>query len=79
MFNRINNFIKDNEFIINLFEDKIYIKNYQRLVTLENNYISLYTNKKKIIIKGKNMNLNKILDKELLIIGEFVSIEVIDE
>ena len=79
MFNRINNFIKDNEFIINLFEDKIYIKNYQRLVTLENNYISLYTNKKKIIIKGKNINLNKILDKELLIIGEFVSIEVIDE
>lgn len=79
MFNRINNFIKDNEFIINIFEDKIYIKNYQRLVTLENNYISLYTNKKKIIIKGKNMNLNKILDKELLIIGEFVSIEVIDE
>lgn len=79
MFNRINNFIKDNEFIINLFEDKIYIKNYQRLVTIENNYISLYTNKKKIIIKGKNMNLNKILDKELLIIGEFVSIEVIDE
>lgn len=79
MFNKINNFIKDNEFIINIFEDKIYIKNYQRLVTLENNYISLYTNKKKIIIKGKNMNLNKILDKELLIIGEFVSIEVIDE
>lgn len=79
MFNRINNFIKDNEFIINIFEDKIYIKNYQRLVTLENNYISLYTNKKKIIIKGKNMNLNKILDKELLIIGEFVSIEVINE
>ena len=79
MFNRINNIIKDNEFIINIFEDKIYIKNYQRLVTLENNYISLYTNKKKIIIKGKNMNLNKILDKELLIIGEFVSIEVIDE
>ena len=79
MFNKINNFIKDNEFIINLFEDKIYIKNYQRLVTLENNYISLYTNKKKIIIKGKNMNLNKILDKELLIIGEFISIEVINE
>ena len=79
MFNRINYFIKDNEFIINIFEDKIYIKNYQRLVTLENNYISLYTNKKKIIIKGKNMNLNKILDKELLIIGEFVSIEVINK
>ena len=79
MFNRINNFIKDNEFIINLIEDKIYIKNYQRLVTIEKNNISLNTNKKKIIIKGKNMILNKILDKELLIIGEFVSIEVIDE
>lgn len=79
MFDRINNFIKDNEFMINIYEDKIYIKNYIRIISIENNYISLYSAKKKIIIKGKNLTLKKILDYELLIIGDFNNIEVINE
>lgn len=79
MFDRINNFIKDNEFMINIYEDKIYIKNYTRIISIENNYISLYSAKKKIIIKGKNLTLKKILDYELLIIGDFNNIEVINE
>lgn len=79
MFNRINNFIKDNELEINIYSNKIHIKNYLRLISLEKNYISLSAPKKKLIIKGTNLNLNKILDQELLIIGEFNSIEVINE
>ena len=79
MFDRINNFIKDNEFMINIFEDNIYIKNYTRIISIENNYISLYSTKKKIIIKGKNLTLKKILDYELLIVGDFNNIEVINE
>ena len=46
---------------------------------LEENYISLTAPKKKIIIKGNELSLNKILEQELLIIGKFKSIEVIDE
>lgn len=79
MFDRINNFIKDNEFMINIYEDNIYIKNYTRIISIENNYISLYSAKKKIIIKGKNLTLKKILDYELLIVGDFNNIEVINE
>lgn len=79
MFDRINNFIKDNEFMINIYEDNIYIKNYTRIISIEKNYISLYSAKKKIIIKGKNLTLKKILDYELLIIGDFNNIEVINE
>lgn len=79
MFNRINNFIKDNELEINIYNNKIHIKNYLRLISLEKNFISLSAPKKKLIIKGTNLNLNKILDQELLIIGEFNSIEVINE
>lgn len=79
MFDRINNFIKDNEFMINIYEDKIYIKNYIRIISIENNYISIYSSKKKIIIKGKNLTLKKILDYELLIVGDFNNIEVINE
>ena len=79
MFNRINNFIKDNELEINIYNDYIHIKNYLRLISLENNYISLTSPHKKLLIKGTNLSLKKILDQELLITGEFNSIEVINE
>lgn len=79
MFNRINDFIKDNEFIITIYNNQIHIKNYIRLISIENNYVSLSAYKKKIIIKGNNLSLKKILDQELLIVGEFNNIEVINE
>lgn len=79
MFNRISNFIKDNDFEANLYSNKIHIKNYTRIISLEKNYISLLVNNKKLILKGINLKLNKILDNELLIIGEITSIEVKNE
>lgn len=79
MFNRINNFIKDNELEINIYNKYIHIKNYLRLIYLEDNYISLTAHNKKLLIKGTNLSLKKILDQELLITGEFNSIEVINE
>lgn len=79
MFDRINNFIRDNELEINIINNQIHIKNYLRLISIENNYISLSAHKKKILIKGNNLSLKKILDQELLVIGEFNNIEVINE
>ena len=79
MFNRINKFLKDNELEINIYTNKIHIKNYLRLISLENNYISISIPNKKLLIKGTNLSLIKILDLELLITGEFNSIEVINE
>ena len=79
MFNRISNFIRVNELEINIYNNQIHIKNYLRLISLENNYISLTAHNKKILIKGTNLSLKKILDQELLITGNFNSIEVINE
>ena len=79
MFNRISNFIRDNELEINIYNNQIHIKNYLRLISLENNYISLTAHNKKLLIKGTNLSLKKILDQELLITGNFNSIEVINK
>lgn len=79
MFNRISNFIKDDDFEATIFSNKIHIKNYTRIISLEKNYISLYASNKKLIMKGNNLKLNKILDDEILIIGEITSIEVKNE
>ena len=79
MFNRINNFIKDNEFEATIYNNKIHIKNYTRIISLEKNYISLYASNKKLIMKGNNLKLNKILNDEILIQGEITAIEVKNE
>jgi len=79
MLKKINNYINDNNFKLSLYKNKLNIVNYKKLLSLEENYISILLEKKKLIIKGSNLFLIKILDNELLIKGNIKSIEVIDE
>lgn len=75
----LDNYLNDNKFKIVLEESKLYIANYKRLISLEDEYISILINNKKISINGKNLSLVKILEKDLLIKGTINKIEVIDE
>lgn len=79
MLKEINNYINEKEFRINIYKNKINIINYTKIISLEDTFISVLTNNKKIIVKGKNLILLKILENELLIKGELKSLEVIDE
>lgn len=79
MFNSISNYINDKEFRFTVYENKIHIINFKRIITLEDNYISLLSQNKKINIKGINLILNKLLDNELLIKGEISNIEVLND
>ncbi len=76
MLNRIKEYINDNEFRFTVFYDRIYVENYKEILSLEDERISFLTNKGRLIIKGKNLTLNKMLDNEALIIGKAVDIEV---
>ena len=69
MLDKICNYINDNEFRFTIYEDKIHIINYKRIISLEDNYISLKTNNKKILIKGDNLILKRLLNNEMLIKG----------
>lgn len=79
MLEHLDNYLNDNKFKIVLEESKLYIANYKRLISLEDEYISILINNKKISINGKNLSLVKILEKDLLIKGTINKIEVIDE
>ncbi len=79
MFNYISNYINDKEFRFTVYEDKIHIINFNRIITLEDNLISLLSNNKKINIKGLNLVLLKLVDNELLIKGNITSIEVLND
>lgn len=71
-------FLKDNEYQIIINKCGLYIKNYQRLISLEDTNISLITSKKKIVVSGEGLSLRKILDNELFIQGLIKRIEVFD-
>lgn len=79
MFNYISNYINDKEFKFTIYEDKIHIINLNKIITLEDNYISLLSINKKINIKGNNLVLSKLVDNELLIKGNISSIEVLND
>lgn len=79
MKNKLSNYINDKEFKLTIYDNKIHIINFKRIITLEDNYISFLTNDKKINIIGTNLSLKKLVAKELLINGNISKIEVINE
>lgn len=76
MFNSINNYINDNKFRLTIYDNKIHIINFKRIISIEDNYVSFQTNNKKINIKGNKLLLKKILENEMLLTGEIENIEV---
>ena len=76
MFNKIKEYINDNEFRVTIFKDRIYIVNQLQILGLEEERISLLIPDGRLIIKGLNLHLNKLLDNELLISGKVLLVEV---
>ena len=76
MFNRIKEYINDDEFRLTVLENKIYIINYLKIISLDDDRISFLTKKGRVIIKGSKLSLNKMLDDEVLIGGVVSNIEV---
>jgi hypothetical protein len=76
MLNRLKEYINDNEFRLTVFSDRVHVMNFLNIVSLEEERISFLTSKGRVIIKGKNLCLNKLLDDEVLISGTIMNIEV---
>ena len=77
MFRRVYEYVKDEEFRFTIYSDRIHIINYEKINTLNSDYILIEGIDRKISIKGKNLILNKLVEKEVLIIGEVNNIEVL--
>ena len=76
MFNRIKEYINDDEFRLTVLENRIYIINYLKIISLDDDRISFLTKKGRVIIKGSKLSLNKMLDDEDFIGGVVSNIEV---
>ena len=76
MLNNLRSFINDNEWRINIYDGKINIVNYDDVISLEDNRISIKYKKGMIIIKGDNLSVKKLLDNEILITGNIKNLEL---
>lgn len=70
----INNFL-DNGFKMIVYDDKIDIINYNKIVNINNLNIKILSNKL-IDISGSNLKIIKLLDNELLVKGNINNIEI---
>lgn len=75
MFEKIREYIKDEEFRLVLFKDRVYITNYLEIITLNDKRISINNGNNLIVIKGEELILNKLLEREVLITGKILTIE----
>ena len=76
MFDGITSYIKDDDFRINIYHNKINIVNYEEIISLQGTRVSIKYKEGNIVIKGKNLLVKKLLDKELLLTGNIILIEM---
>lgn len=79
MLRRVYEYVKDDEFRFTVYNDRVHIVNYKKILSLTSDFILIDVFDKKISIKGSNLILNKMLDSEVLIIGFVSKIEVLYE
>lgn len=76
MLKKMKEYIKDEEFRLTLFSEKVHVINYKEILILEEDRISFTCESRRIVIKGEKLLLQKLLEKEVLIHGKVLSIEV---
>ncbi len=76
MLKSLSNYLDCSDFSLNYCGKHIYINNFIDILILEPEKIVLSMITGKIIIRGNNILINKLLDKEILLSGDFKSIEL---
>lgn len=79
MIKNIFKFINNNEYEINICNGKIYIMNYKNVIDLSNSFIKIELFDSYLLIKGDNLNIKKLDNRELLITGKIKGIDFNDE
>lgn len=76
MIRKLVDYVKETEFRFTVFSDRIYILNYQEILSLEDDRICLTYDAGRMVIKGEHLTVGKLLDQEMLIFGKVLEIEM---
>ncbi len=78
MIKRIVNYIKDNKFRINYVNNSVNVVNFDKILEVTDEVITIIKGNKIILIRGFDLRLSKLLDNEILITGLLTKIELGD-
>ena len=76
MIKKIVHYIKDDDLKIKYFNNHVNVSNYDKILEIKSDVITIGSNKKLILIKWENLKLTKLLDNEILITGIVKKIEL---
>ncbi len=75
MINDLKNIIYDKRFKVTVLKEKIDINNYEEIIVFEEDQIIVSAKENIVKIKGENLTINRLFNKELLIEGKIKTIE----
>ena len=78
MFRDLTNIIHDKTFRILILNNTMNINNYEDILIFEDNQILIKSNNKLIKIKGNNLSITRLENKEVQIEGKIINIELGD-
>ena len=73
---KLDRYLEDKEYKIIIQKNKVNIINFKNIIDFSDNKISLKCDDRKIDIEGKNLIISKMIDDELLIIGNIFNIRI---
>ena len=76
LLSKVKDYILDQEFRITLFENRLLAVNFIKILFLEESRVSFLTNYGRVIVKGREFTLNRLLENEVLIGGIIEQVEV---
>jgi len=68
------NFLYDKKYFVNIYDNYIYVFNYEKLITLTSVLIILKLDNFNIEIKGTNLVITKMMPSEILIKGKIKNV-----
>ena len=75
MLDRMKNYIIDTYFSIHYTKDGLNVINYTSILTMEESRISLQYPNGTLVVTGHNLVVKKLMEEEILIVGQISSIE----
>ena len=72
---RIKNYLLENNFEIRIYEDNVYVSNFDDIGHFDSYKIIIKKNNKSISIEGSDLVVSKLLKSEILVTGNINKIE----
>ena len=79
MLEKIRKYIVDDEERAIYFDNKVYIVNFMKILDINYENIIVKGKNKLFVIRGNNLSLKRLLEREVLISGDIRTIEVLND